>query len=417
MATLRPEQELVLACARTRLDAAHTERILRLSAGGLDWARVMETSLEQYLLPLVSAHLAATDPPGLPQGWLDGFRKRYDRNARRSLYLTSHLLSVLDAFDSAGITAVPYKGPVLAALAYGDLGLRAFDDLDFLIPHRDLPRVYEQLGALSFEAEIPRAVALSPRGAAPGQYLFHKDRSQCVVEVHTERTLRYYPKPLDVEGFLSRAIQVPLAGRRVPSFTPEDLLTMLSVHASKHFWGRLLWVCDVAELVQRADRFNWDAAIERADRGGCERMVLLGLWLADALLGAPLPEEVKSRARATPQVPALGRGVASSLFRDEETVPGLAERFLFRVRMSRSVGAGVRYSFRLLTSPTEEDRQWARWASGSLAPVQRALRPLRLLRKYGSGLVRRAAPDLAPPRADAGGVHRGHVSARGDPSG
>ena len=31
---------------------------------------------------------------------------------------------------------------------------------------------------------------------------------------------------------------------------PNDLLLILCVHASWHLWGRLLWICDVAELIR-----------------------------------------------------------------------------------------------------------------------------------------------------------------------
>jgi hypothetical protein len=366
-----------------------------LAAGGLDWLRVMEVALEQYVLPLVSANFAAADSPVAPREWSNGFRIRFDRIARRNLYLSTHLLSILDSFQSAGVTAIPYKGPVLTAQAYGDLALRTFDDLDFLVPHRELARAYNSLCAHGFVPETSQD-AIAEGRQAPGQYLFQKDHGQCVVEIHTERTLRYYPKPLDVDRLLSRVVHIPFCGRRVPTFAAEDLLMLLSVHASKHFWDRLLWVCDVAELVQAQDRFDWDLALDTAQRHACERMVLLGASLAAQLVEAPVPESVVRRANEAPHVRELGRRVATSLFRDETAVLGLASRFAFRMRLSQSPLMGLRYCLRLLTSPTQEDRAQTPWATGRLTPVQRALRPFHLLRKYGSGLVRRPAPDLAP---------------------
>ncbi len=392
---LRPEYELILACARTRLDQATTERIRRLVAGELDWPRLMQTALDHKVLPLVCANLAAANPPGLPQGWIDALRLHFEKNVRRNLYLTAQLVRLLDLFQSERIVAIAYKGPALTAQAYGNLGLRAFDDLDFLVPHRDLSRAHKQLLVEGFESEMPFEEGIAAGGAAPGQYLFWKDGGQCIVEVHTERTLRYYPKPLDVDGLLTRAVTVPLGGQLVPSFAPEDLLMILSVHASKHFWNRLIWVCDVAELVQLREGIRWDLSLEHARLSGCERMLFLGLYLAHDLLEAPLPDRVLRQVQASASVQALAAQVCKGLFRQKRSRPGVLQRFFFRSRMVENPWESARYCWRLATSPTEEDWKVVRLPA-PLAPLYALLRPLRLIRKYGLGLVRRLELDLGP---------------------
>jgi len=392
---LRPEYELILACARTRLDQATTERIRRLVAGELDWPRLMQTALDHKVLPLVYANLAAANPPGLLQGWIDALRLHFEKNVRRNLYLTAQLLRLLDAFQSERIVAIPYKGPVLTAQAYGNLGLRAFDDLDFLVPHRELSHAHKQLLVEGFEAEMPFEEGIAAGEAALGQYLFWKDGGQCIVEVHTERTLRYYPKPLDVDGLLARTVTVPLGGQLVPSFAPEDLLMILSVHASKHFWNRLIWICDVAELVQIPRGINWELAQEEARRLGCQRMLLLGLSLAHELLDAPLPGEVLRQVKANGAVQALAAQARGRIFQQTRALSGVLQRFFFRYRMTETPWQGIRYCLRLALAPTEEDQMLVR-LPGWLTPLYAALRPLRLARKYGLGLARRPQPDLAP---------------------
>ena len=66
---------------------------------------------------------------------------RAQANRLRDLELTGELARLLDRFRRDGIAAVPYKGPVLAAQAYGDVALREFVDLDILVhPDRRGPR-------------------------------------------------------------------------------------------------------------------------------------------------------------------------------------------------------------------------------------------------------------------------------------
>ena len=53
-----------------------------------------------------------------------------------------------------------------------------------------------------------------------------------------------------LERLWERVGRVPLGGNSVPSFAPEDMLLILCVYGSKHTWGRLKWVCDIAELIR-----------------------------------------------------------------------------------------------------------------------------------------------------------------------
>ena len=52
---------------------------------------------------------------------------------------------LVQRFEREGILAIPYRGPTLALMAYCDLGLREFGDLDLLIRRQDLGPAKEML--------------------------------------------------------------------------------------------------------------------------------------------------------------------------------------------------------------------------------------------------------------------------------
>src|SRR5437870_4666302 len=60
-------------------------------------------------------------------------REERQRNARRNLLMLRELLEVLDLFAEHSVPALPYKGPILAAVEYGNVSLRTFCDLDILV--------------------------------------------------------------------------------------------------------------------------------------------------------------------------------------------------------------------------------------------------------------------------------------------
>jgi ATP-binding cassette subfamily C protein len=122
------------------------------------------------------------------------------------------------------------------------------------------------------------------------------------VELQWEIVPRYFSFSLNLEVLRERLQLVPLGGATVPTVSPEDLLLILCVHVSKHFWERLLWVCDVAEVVKAHRGMDWGRLMERAAALGSERMLLPGLSLAHNLLEADLPKKVLGRVRAHPGV-------------------------------------------------------------------------------------------------------------------
>lgn len=394
----RPELELLVCCARTTLEAEQTDRIRELVRRGLDWTYLLPAADRHALLPLLYWNLNATCPLSVPQFWLGFLRERFEEIARRNLYLTWELHRILKLFEANEIGAAPYKGPVLAACTYGNLALRQFLDLDLLIRQKDVARAQELLETLGFRPQT--SVPATRDGSsfqAPGQYLLRREPEKTIVELHSERTLRYFPIPLDFERMWTRLESVSVGGTEIRTVSTRDLLPLLCVHGTKHFWERLIWVCDVAELLRVYREAHWGQILEQAQSSGSDRMLFLGLRLARQLLGVALPKELAEKVQAEPMLDSLTTQVCRQQFGETQDGAGALSRFLFRVKTRPRLKQGLRYALRLATTPTEED--WGTSPStGRFSSLASALRrSVRLLRKYGLGVLRPAA------RADLGG--------------
>ncbi len=381
----RLEKLLLLSCARTDADAARVERIRALSREDLNWAYLVGAAVEQGVAPLLYLQLKNGCTEVVPPFWIEHLRQLFQQNAHRNLFLAAELLRILDGFRASDLLAVPYKGPVLAEQAYGNLALRQFADLDVVVRHRDVAAVHDVMVAEGYRAKFPALSAAG--GKIPGQYLFTRDTDGTLVEFHTERTLRYFPIPLRWEALSGRLEQVSVSGHAVATFCPEDALPILCVHGSKDFWERLIWIADIAALVQIPREIDWETCLRRAREMGAARLLFLGLSLADGLLGAPLPEEIQRKVRTDRAVQRLTGQVRNRFFAE---IPGdwsTLERLGFRMRMRETLWQGSGYVLRLALAPTEED--WSRVRlPGALSPLYAALRPFRLLRDYGLGIKR-----------------------------
>jgi hypothetical protein len=390
---LSPEWRLILACSRSRLRDSDRRQIGTLLSGPLDWARLTAAASQHSVEPLLLHHLTGEFAGTLPPNALAHLQEIARLKRRRSLLLARQLVELVKAFESAELLTVPYKGPTLASLAYGNLALRSSEDLDFAMRHQDLPRAFDVLVAAGYRAGLDRAVARDAhfldRGN-PGQYCFFSP-TEFMVELHTERTLRYFPVPLDWKVLGRRLRTVFVGGCQVRTFSVEDTLVLLAVHGTKHFWDRLGWICDIAELVQIEYSLDWDLSESLASGLGCRRMWLLALALARDVLGTPLPTPILGRISDERSVAALIGDVRGRLSSPTVVARSASERLRFRLRSHQSLLQGMRQCLRTATWATEDDlRAYAlpEWAT----PLYAVLRPWRLLRAHGLGWRTKGVP-------------------------
>ena len=390
------EKQLLVCCARTRVSPAIAERIREIASESLDWNYLLGEAEENSLTPLLARHVTEFAAEVAPVAVSDRLKKTCRANTVRCLYLTADLLRILEIFRSKGIEAASYKGPVLAAQAYGDVALREFEDVDIVLRQRDLPAAHEVILGLGYRPKFEWI--LSPGASAslvPGEYNYRDIERRAMVEIHTELTLRHYPVAPNMDEFFQNTVPVRVADHDVPTFSPEYLLPMLCIHGSKDFWERFSWVADVSELIQACPSFDWDKTRRIAESLGAARILNLGLALAKTLLDAPLPTSIAATVASDRVAADLATEITQRhMTRTFQTLDA-AGRFNYRRRMVVGFAESWKYAVRLSTVPAEEDWMMMRLPK-ALAPLYIALRPLRLIRKYGWARRPSAKPAIQP---------------------
>jgi len=308
------EWELLLATASA---GEQTPRLRTLVNQPLDWALFERLAETHGLLPMAAARLGA-DPSLLPGPVVQELRTICQENARRSLWFAGELFSVMDTLSAAGIEAVPFKGPTLAAMAQGDLILRQFCDLDIMVHPRDWPRAKRALLDAGFTAKHK----LSPREekayvASACDFTFHHGPVRNVLEIHWDFVPRFFAIRIPLRQLTARATTVELCGRRVATLAAEDLLLCLAVHGAKHAWSRLCWLSDIAHLIHRAD-LDQDTVRRRAERWHIARIVKIALYLAQWTLGTELPESLQTWIQEDRDASKLAEVLVRNLFGDKK---------------------------------------------------------------------------------------------------
>jgi hypothetical protein len=375
------EMQVLISCARVHLGSGQPEQIKEGLRRKMDWPYLLRMARKHRFRPLLYQHLSRTSPEAVPAAVLSQLQERFHENSRRNLRLTGELFKLLNLFKTEEIDAVPYKGPSLALSFFGSLALREFTDLDIVVSVKDVVRATSLLRASGYEPQFQFG---SAQEAAflhhQCEHRFHHRDKRIYVDIHWRFAPRYFS--FDPGSLQDRLQTLSISGQEMQVYSPEDQFLLLSVHGSKHLWQRLLWMCDLAQLVMVQSGLDWDGILSRARQSGVERMTLLGVFLAHDVLGASFPSEVLKRACGDRSVKMLAERVQNLLGVEEDAHPGVLEESLFHLKARERKRDKFQYCFRLAVTPTGIDWSLLRLPAG-LSPIYYAIRPLRLAVKHG----------------------------------
>jgi len=380
-APIPAETRLLICCARTTVSPDLALEIRALLCGTLHWDVLVAAAAENSVAPLVERQFRAVAPDLVPSLQMNRIASINKESALRTLLLTGELLKIVEALEAQGLQTIPYKGPALAVQAYGDLSLRAFEDLDILVAHEHIAKVHETMQQLGYQ---PSLASVRPSNVAssviPGEYKYYGSGSGSIVEFHTERTLRHFPVSPDLESFARNGVRIALSGREILTLCLEDALVALCIHGAKDFWERLIWTADVAQIVQSRP-LDWERVFRSAEIFKAQRMLRLGMILAGEIFDAPIPGEPMTQARDDPVACALACQMERQLLIRSAVPLSAAGRFAFRRRSVPGLLAGWGYALRLATVPAQDDVQMVRLPE-RLRAVYVLVRPIRLLFKF-----------------------------------
>lgn len=386
-ATDEPAARLLTWVARSTVNGAAAGAPPIEAMANDDWAALLRLGLAHAMLPLAWRALESS-ASALPGPLVADLREIWAANARRNLMLAGELRAIVACLEKIGVQALPWKGPILAQRAYGDLSLRQFFDLDVLIRRPDLPAARGALGELGFQPE--KHMTDTQREA----YVDHQGELELVratdglwLELHTAIVPTYYGAGRSSDDLWQHVVRAQLARVEVWTLDPVDDIEALCVHGSKHRWDRLAWIVDVALMARLLEGEAWERLMTAARYHGTLRMVAIGLVLAQDECGASLPADVARTLRADRPAVSLARKASRALF---DPRPSRFDALFFHAQMRERPRDRVRYLFSVAFTPSGAD-----WEAFSLPrrlfPAYSLTRPLRLAWKYGRRALRRPA--------------------------
>ncbi len=378
--TLEAEWSILLAACSTTPRPEKQNRLRALLRQPLRWNILLDLAERHGAQPLLYQTLVEVED-AIPPGQRPLIEQRYQINLHKTLLLSRELIRITDHLTSLGIEVIPYKGLALAELIYSDVALRQAGDMDLLIHPQDLPRIRDVARELGYTPHLSLSEAEERAYLKFGyEYSFDGPAGPNLLEVQWAIQPRFYAIDFDMEGLFQRAATVKVAGHAMKTPSLEDLFLVLSAHAAKHVWGRLVWLCDNARIMS-IPALNWNWIGSQAEGLGVVRILRVSMLLANRLLDAPIPAAALAALPEDPGAAALAGEIQTYIVSQDAFSVESVAYFRLMMRLRERPADCRRFLQRLVFTPGPGEWQALRLPA-PLFPLYRLVRLSRLTARF-----------------------------------
>jgi len=306
---------------------------------------------------------------------LNLLKPHYQHSVQKNMSMTIHLISVLQILKAVNIKALAFKGVVLSHLAYDDISLRQFGDLDILIHEKDKKKMLKCLLSHGYTPEIILTKSSQKYFLSSVNVLgFYSPDGSTLIEVHWALLSKNYAIKWKEKSVWENTQSTAIHQYKISTMNTEITLIYLCIHGVKHLFERLIWLNDIAYWIQSHHNIDWEKLMQIAKDLGVLRMLLFSFSLCHKYLELPLEECIKREIQKDTQIAKLQDKID---FSPKENSFRL--KFLWQIR-ERPIDK-FRFLYLAFFSTKFDDFKYIQLPS-SLRFLYPFLRPIRLCVKY-----------------------------------
>ncbi len=404
---LTNELKFLIACCQTNPSKEEINFIFSyLNAEHLDLNALIGLANQHGILPLIYKTLKKLQPvilnsiqdldtgsesgmtdSGSPQitnypSLITAAKQQYMIIAQRNMLMSAELIRIIQLLEKNSIEALAFKGPALSQMAYGDITLRQYVDLDVLVKKEDIYKIdtllkdrgYQRVIKLTANQERLWLILKHDLG------LYHP-KSGVHFEMHWSLLDEDYPIQMDQNALWVNPQTIKINQQEIKTFPTEDLLLYLCIHGSTHLWERIEWIKDI-DLLIRTQTVDWKKIVKKAENSNVETIFYLGIYLAHNLFSTELPAAISKRIYHDNKLAVLSDYIFKSWQGDNTNgIGGTLQRTLAMLRLFPDTKARLSYLHKILLKPTLDEYDYVDLPKG-LYWFYYFVRPYLLIKKY-----------------------------------
>lgn len=353
MSVKSAEHRLLIVTARVALNPKLKRSFLDLAAQVGDWQYLIDMAKEHAVIPLLWRHLSGLPVDIVPTQVIDQIGTLNETNTNYALYLTGVLTRLLEVFENHGIHAIPFKGPILAIQAYGDVGLRQFADLDVLVRQEQLGQAADLLADHGFHPEYDLSLEQESAACEFDCALNFRNERNVLIDLHWKFVPKYLS--LNFEPDLLEPLQsIQVGNRKHRTLSSVDTIIVLAIHGFTHYWERIGWIADLTALFENNPP-DWSALMRKAQQLDLRRVVAVAMLLCHQLLDATLPNEILKELHSDKVARRLADKFQRTMLSDDHKSSSIVGVMDLHVRMRERVSDKLWTLFRFAFTPRITD--------------------------------------------------------------
>lgn len=302
--SIAPESRLLLSLLHSNPDQSVRMQIKELLQAQLNWELFNELAVYHRVCPLIADRLATDFISIIDQNHISLILEEALVVRHQAMMLLAEMFRLQHVFLKAGIPCLFIKGPIIALSFYKEFKLRGFRDIDMLVRKQDVPAACRLLDQYLYRADTPevllKTISSEVKQISSAMLLndimseisFVGRNDMAIVDLHW----RILPQQLDVEDLLAFRHQMPVGKQTIETLEPAANFVITCVHAAKHQWYRLVWLTDIACMLENPIGIDWQRVHEISRIFGMSKTVRASIHIAHILLGAKLPENANLSA-------------------------------------------------------------------------------------------------------------------------
>lgn len=375
--------KFLIACSQTE-PSENNIKFIQQFLSSIDTQELIPLAIQHGILPLVYKTLKYLGTKHLMVNTeiLSELKAHYMRISQRNMLMSAELIRIVKLLKDNGIEALAFKGPTLSQMAYGDITLRQFGDLDILIRERDRFKMMDLLIQSQYTPKIDLKESTKKTFFDSVNVIgLYQTSIGVLVEIHWELLSKNYAIDWEEQSLWKKQESVAINKKIIPVLPVEQQLLYLCVHGSKHLFERLEWICDIDRSIRTHTDIDWVYLVNEADKLGIRRMLFFGLSLSQQFFSLPLPKQIEKAIAEDKDIPKLISKVIEINFSETSKKGKSYSSFGLLWSMRENLSDQLRFAWRGLFAPKFDDFLFIQLPK-QLAFLYPVIRPFRLITKY-----------------------------------
>lgn len=217
---------------------------------------------------------------------------------KQNMLMTSELINVIKKFKSNDINVISFKGPVLSQIAYGDITLRQYVDLDILINEKDLEYASEFLLQNNYKEvyNFEEYQKSNLKKTGHDRSFFNK-KNGVNLELHWTLSSSEFFIDLEKLDYYNNSRTFKLKNQDLKTLSNEIHFIYLCIHGNKHMWERIEWLVDLVLFINK-ENLDFVTILKLSEKIDAERIVLSSLMICKHLFDINLPLDIDTNLKS-----------------------------------------------------------------------------------------------------------------------